>query len=325
MNREVFNFQWEVNDDGYEQVEAVLADEPEALIPQLFLVKKKCHGENEIKITYYSPLRKYHSLFREFAEIEPNTKTISAFCSKYGLLGIGRAIKPIQQDNRISSIIYGEPMTIVAQEINTMRLAIRLWDLICSSKETKEVISEIRVGLENGTIGQTIQDPFIRRTHLGFTTPILMQEYPDQYFRSIPPIIFHNPSPQSVLQYIINFYLEKLVLIQMWPESENQTLQLFAVPKTLLGAMWIQFAQAVDGKKEYRSCERCGTWFEISPAAFRSHKRYCSDPCRMKNYRDRIEKTISLHKKGFSLEEISKQVGSNVKQVMTWIEKSHSL
>ena len=65
------------------------------------------------------------------------------------------------------------------------------------------------------------------------------------------------------------------------------------IPEDLLAAMWLQFAQAIDGNKEYRACKECGRWFEIShrQADGRTKRReFCSDACKSKDYRTRRDR-----------------------------------
>jgi hypothetical protein len=57
------------------------------------------------------------------------------------------------------------------------------------------------------------------------------------------------------------------------------------VPRNLLGAIWMQFEQAVLGNKEFRRCLECGEQFEVSLQAARADKKRCSDACRAKAYR----------------------------------------
>jgi hypothetical protein len=72
--------------------------------------------------------------------------------------------------------------------------------------------------------------------------------------------------------------------------DERTTRQVFQiVPKTLLAAMWFQFAQAVEGNRDYRACKECGAWFEVGTkrGAFNKNRLFCSDKCKSKDYRRR--------------------------------------
>lgn len=69
------------------------------------------------------------------------------------------------------------------------------------------------------------------------------------------------------------------------------TLQYQLWPKDLLTAMWAQFADAITGDKIYKSCEWCGTPFEINPRIARKNRIFCSNACKQADYRDRRSKS----------------------------------
>ncbi len=55
---------------------------------------------------------------------------------------------------------------------------------------------------------------------------------------------------------------------------------------SLIGAMWLQLALAIDGNRVYKTCPVCGEWWDAS--ASRSHRETCSDTCRKaRNRRNR--------------------------------------
>jgi len=58
-----------------------------------------------------------------------------------------------------------------------------------------------------------------------------------------------------------------------------------SVPKNLLGAIWIQFEEAVTDNKKFEKCA-CKKWFEVSGKAARSDKKHCSATCRTKAHRN---------------------------------------
>jgi len=58
-------------------------------------------------------------------------------------------------------------------------------------------------------------------------------------------------------------------------------------PASLLGATWLQLAEAADRRYSARHCPRCRDWFVVNPESRRGHDTYCSDACRMAAYRRR--------------------------------------
>jgi hypothetical protein len=76
----------------------------------------------------------------------------------------------------------------------------------------------------------------------------------------------------------------------LWDHADSFV---FIEPANLAGALWLQFALAVDGNRDYRVCKQCREWFEIGGNQKRSvgadHRRadarFCSDACKQKAYR----------------------------------------
>jgi len=91
------------------------------------------------------------------------------------------------------------------------------------------------------------------------------------------------------------------------------------MPNTLLGALWLQLAEAISGSKKHRACTACGNWFEVSPEKFRTSRHYCSEPCRSRAYRSRKEKAHLLAAEGKSIKEIAALLGSDAKTIKGWL------
>ena len=96
-------------------------------------------------------------------------------------------------------------------------------------------------------------------------------------------------------------------------------MSLYFVPNSLVGALWLQFARAVDGRKKYERCGECKTWFEVSLDAARTNRRYCKDPCRFKAYRRRQIEARQLFGEGIALKEIAKRLDSDMATVKLWV------
>ena len=84
------------------------------------------------------------------------------------------------------------------------------------------------------------------------------------------------------LQKTVNENLRNRVSPQLlWNVRRNRPrgLALFFVPQSLIGLMWLQLAQAVNGNKQYRQCLACKTWMLISreTAGKRSSRFSCSN------------------------------------------------
>lgn len=85
----------------------------------------------------------------------------------------------------------------------------------------------------------------------------------------------------------VSIELDRHAVRVMLDQVAERSAALRIGPATLLGALWLQFALAIDGNREYRSCTTCGRFYELDPAVARTNRLYCTDACRMKAYRDR--------------------------------------
>ena len=98
----------------------------------------------------------------------------------------------------------------------------------------------------------------------------------------------------SHLQQVANDRIKDCVSSRLLWDPPHSRLKLHVVPDSLLGALWLQFAQAIEHNSDFRKCVECEEmWFEVSPQKARADKVYCSDACRMRAYRKRRESTVS--------------------------------
>ncbi len=129
------------------------------------------------------------------------------------------------------------------------------------------------------------------------------------------------------LQKTLNENLRSRVSPQLlWSvrRSRPDSLALFFVPGNLLGLMWLQLAQAVNGNKQYRQCLACKTWMLISPETegHRSSRFTCSNACRMKVYYGRKLQARSLRRQGLSIKQIAERLAADEQAVRSWIGTS---
>lgn len=69
--------------------------------------------------------------------------------------------------------------------------------------------------------------------------------------------------------------------------SRNDDFGVQIVPASLLGAMWLQFANTIEGQLNYRRCKNvgCGRWMLVDPGGKRAHADFCGDNCRLRHWR----------------------------------------
>ncbi len=126
---------------------------------------------------------------------------------------------------------------------------------------------------------------------------------------------------QFFVQQEINSRLEKTAARKLLYNPESNQLELRLTPTNLLGALWLQFARAVEASKTYRRCPVCTQWFQVSVKGKRRHSTYCSDRCRVKAYQDRRSKAVARAAAGESPSSIAEALGSELDTVLGWIKQ----
>ncbi len=123
------------------------------------------------------------------------------------------------------------------------------------------------------------------------------------------------------------YYLQRVVNRQLMTHSSTphllwdmeRRLQLFITPSSLIGALWLQFATAIDGDRKYRTCDHCHNWFEKG-AKVRADAKFCSSNCRQKAYRRNQAEARELYEKGMPVSQIARRLGSEINTVKGWIK-----
>ena len=100
------------------------------------------------------------------------------------------------------------------------------------------------------------------------------------------------------MQSLINEHLHHRASPRLLWEQSRDRLGLYIVPEGLIGALWLQFARAVERDAKFRQCAECTTWFELAPGRGRTDKQYCSTACRTKAYRKRQAEAVAAAWRG---------------------------
>ncbi len=123
------------------------------------------------------------------------------------------------------------------------------------------------------------------------------------------------------IEATVNRHLVGLVQPRLLCIPQKETVSLHMVPLTLIGGMWLQFAQAVAENKDYARCRECGGWFEVSLPGARRTRVYCSDGCKVKAYQGRKDRAVRLKAEGWKVKEIAEELGTSKDIVKRWLGK----
>jgi len=343
MQNDVFSFLWSVPEKGYKWIEGRVAKQGGELEdrPTWVLTDNLTVGQ-EYRMKQYAPLFEFTGLFRTFANIPYESRdAILGFANEYGVLGISKILAlPRTNAKPVATVEgfpmgWGETLSDWEMQIDEMRRAIFIWEMV-ENRDELALKKFIRW-----------QDAVPPRGHsLGGVAGWVYDSHPD-----LPPIwvdpVRGAPSPQRTTQLIqpvldlfrpgdvlvpasfmvqrwINNHLQEHVAPRLVYQLDRGKRVMQIVPSNLLSAMWLQFAQAIDGSRKYRKCKECGTWFELShkQSEHRTVRRlFCSDQCKSKDYRDRKDRAKRLMIAGKSIKDISKELNTDSQTLKKWLAK----
>lgn len=242
----------------------------------------------------YRPLAEHTGLYRNFVATKPTREGILAFAKQYGLLGIGG------------------PDTVVGEAVNNIEW-FGQWK---REIELLQLAEKLRQAFKKRQLAEAKQF-FVKQRGITFFRADGVANIPIADVPGVPADLFVLTG--RAIQSLVNEQLQVATRL-LWNHSFSE-LRLHRVPKSLLSAMWLQFARAVEGDKQFVQCEECMMEFEVeSTEGNRKDKRYCGDACRARAYRNRRKEALDLNRLGRSAASIAKQLGTDVKTVKGWVK-----
>ena len=260
-------FRWPVLSSAYEWINATIRRDGEDVSVRLLT---EYPGRDAAR-TMVEPFGT-DGLFRIFAELDPIEDAIEAFADEFGLLG-----HPVMMGAKAGgNEIVGEPIDRWASQVKRMQAAVRLWDFV-QADDFAGIEQAISAGVPSVPWGRSIGTAW----HSLMDETAIGADYAAQRM--------HGWQVAQALKYIrnqINAGLANCVEPKLGWDPDGGRLRLNVAPASLIGAIWLQFAFAVDSDARFRRCDTCGTWFSIAPPK-RESRKYCSDACRTRAYRER--------------------------------------
>jgi hypothetical protein len=221
----------------------------------------------------YAPLRSNTALFRTFADLECDQKSILGFADRFGLL---------TEPER-------EPLRVWTAAIADMQFAVGSWeDVQIPNPDPSLPFSATVAGRVASWAQKAIPNLLVPDNIPGETR--------DNYIFEMGVLAGAGLSRRSKDGDVLDFLAAKISdnishVRTVFVSNYDSVLQGFThrlIPKTLLEAMWLQLGQAVESNKTFRKCRHCDTWFDLSPKAARADKVFCSEACKAKAYRRRL-------------------------------------
>lgn len=299
MTEDLFRFTWPVTVAGYHWITTRTEDQPnppDALNENATEREKRRHrlmkleseprpylsdgipSGTETLVQPTFPLKDLRGrLYRCFAETLPTPDGILKFANNFGLLGgdIDSFIPVEDKGGGRSSLGLGEDQRKWIDEISEMAYAVSLWDMV--RERQLDRLSEL-VSWDKDSVGVEFAD--------GRGILIAAKKYKPDRLETIERGDIIQPALLAV-QQIVNDRLwnrRRAAPRLLW-NRDTKALEQRIVPHGLIGAIWLDFLLAIDGKTEYRRCEWCETAYPVFPKGHR--RKFCSNKCRISQHRQR--------------------------------------
>jgi hypothetical protein len=343
MNEDnIFTWQFPVpGQQGFAWVECHYPDEvpSSAFASGLALVQR-----DDVPFISYRPMALPVALHRAFAEVEPTEQGILEFANQFGRLGEGAQqqaeIQPTPGIDRTSAFV--EPFEYWQHRLAWAREAIRVWDLI-QDGATEELADVIRWEGKDRVYYKPppavvealeLPPPNLEKIPIDLPADLMRklkehgEKHREQTIWSRAQTSHEEPDcrPGDVVKPAI-LWLHGTISgtlrltaapALLWDVDHNRSV-LQDVPRSLLGAVYLQLAAAVYGKRTPRRCQVCGRWFELAPGLNRSDRLTCSNTCRTRAYRQRQDRARQLAAQGKTFKTIAKELGADTATVKKWV------
>ena len=240
------------------------------------------------------------ALFRIFANLPADADSLVEFVNRWGLLwhlAVSGKTTPLYREGdeyRPGHSMAAEAAEHWMAEINRMRRAVRLWDLI-NERHEPSIVSFLEHSRKIDGLGfpelyhhqetsggrgtsAEIQRELSRISVTQSAAPLNVGELLES-----GEII---QAARAELASMVDDASERVFSLMLWPRDDDAW-ETSIAPDCLLDFLWLQFAHAIAGDVRFQSCIECGAWFIVAPGRGREDKKFCSDACRMRAYRKR--------------------------------------
>jgi hypothetical protein len=319
----------EVNDDGV----------PGRRVETVLVPRDAQTAEDFGSLSNYEPLVRDTGLFLQLAAIKPEPEAILEFATKFGPLALNRIWIPEGVDVplaktppklRPSATRVDNQIGHLAAEVaweHFMKHGAVVGDSLDRWKQLIDRVGDLAYAwnaLRSNDADQLAKAFPIRKRHgkdqlqlRGRDDTLVMAD-----------VLIGTPSKsklrvnaERLLLDAINEHLQGKFNFGLTVGDGTRRSWFSIHPKSLEAAVWLQFAQAVLGNKEFRECEACGTPFEVSLDAFRTNRTLCSSACKARAHRMRRAETLALAAEGKTAKQIAKKVGSKLETIQKWLEE----
>jgi hypothetical protein len=277
----------------------------------------------------YSPLSAETALYRELATTPPTLEGILQFVQRYGRLG-GGMVEEEYLDGSPRHPLQFERFENYWSRIVNLAEAVRIWDLVRQG-DKKELSKSIKWE-EDGRvyylspldlpeklgIQEILGEPWLAQLLCLQPQNILTNEIMSP--RGVPKGDVITPARIWVMAHVNRVLVKEVAPRLVWDGCKKRV-AFQELPSSLLGAIYLQFAQAIHGVTSPQRCLVCSKWFDHARGKSRSDRLTCSHVCRTKAYRQRQQEARRLYAEGIKINAIAQKLGSTSERVRSWVSQ----
>lgn len=221
---------------------------------------------------HYKPLDEAPALFLKFANLEDTEAAYADFARSYGVPGGARwAVSTGEKADNGEDLCY--PITYDfnwwRKDRMNLAFAVELWDAL-RARKAQDMLGKRVMTTSNAAGSDDVSLLFDDGKYYPCCT-VRRDSSPEAKVRAVLGAIC-SASGLHDGAYVA------LAAVPSPRPTDAVGLRLTFEARSLLGAMWLQLALAIDGNRSYERCPECGNWWDATGA--RSDKKTCSDKCR---------------------------------------------
>jgi hypothetical protein len=240
------------------------------------------------------------ALFKTFADTAPDADGVLAFAKKYGTI----------KDKL--------PLSEWKKEINLMRGLVVFWD--AAKNGDSEALKPFILNQDERGIFWHLPEPYAPKpeSQLGYLDDVrspIDQPYPPRSPGDLPRQAF-----PYLAERINTGLIGNTAAGVLWDWGVGRC-HVTTAPTSLLGAMYVQFALALEGDKEFRQCAGCSGWLAVKRKNNPKPALYCSRSCRNRAHQARKEKARAMFAEGKGHKEIAAELNARVATIKQWVKK----
>jgi hypothetical protein len=243
---------------------------------------------------HYQPMVDEPALLYKFADLgmSPDDADVLAFANRYGWLGLNQACISADALHEASAgvpqaVINGEFIIHWHRALSDLIPYLELWHA-AAGKDLDYLRSVIHWDPELSAVTYGYR---------GLNSVLIASKAVDaELLATLTPGDVTTPAKVLLARVINQKMSEHCSPALLFGGATYKRAQLHFRCNSLLGVMWLQFAQVVADEIVHRRCVECSTPFLPSKSERGKKKRFCTDACKSRNYRNRVQNKLQSKK-----------------------------